>query len=110
MPQFAYRIQPTRIAMLLNGPTEHEARVVEQHFAYLRDLTAQGHVLFAGRTLTTDDQTFGIVVFEAESEAAARELMVNDPAVLYGVMRAQLWPFRVALWSARGPRAENSAA
>ena len=104
MPQFVYRIRPTRIAMLAAGPTDREAKVVGEHFEYLKALTAQGRVLVAGRTLTTDDQAFGIVVFEAESEAAAEELVAGDPAVSHGVMRAELWPFRVALWSARGPR------
>ncbi len=101
MSQFAYRIQPTRIAMLTDAATEREADVIAQHFKYLSDLTAQGQVLFAGRTLTADEDTFGLVVVEAESEAAARHLMVNDPAVAQGVMRATLWPFRVALWASR---------
>lgn len=104
MPQFAYRIQPTRLAMLAEGPTEREARVVARHFAYLSELAERGQVLFAGRTLTADEQAFGIVVFDAASEDAARRLMQGDPAVAEGVMQAALWPFRVALWSARGPQ------
>lgn len=104
MPQFLYRIQPTRHDMLASGPTHREALIAEQHFEYLSALTLHGRVLFAGRTLTTDDQAFGIVVLEVESEAEARQLMSNDPAVAHGVMAAQLWPFRVALWAAQGPR------
>ncbi|MBP6776361.1 MAG: hypothetical protein KA151_03805 [Piscinibacter sp.] len=110
MPQFAYRIEPTRLAMLSEGPTEREAGTVARHFAYLSDLTDRGHVLFAGRTLTADEHSFGIVVFEAASADAARRLMQGDPAVAEGVMRATLWPFRVALWSARGPTAEPGEA
>jgi uncharacterized protein YciI len=102
MPQFIYRIQPTRMAMLTGAPTETEARVVAEHFQYLQDLTRRGVVLLAGRTLTADDDAFGIVVLEAESEAAAGHLMACDPAVAQGVMRARLWPFRVALASAAG--------
>jgi uncharacterized protein len=99
MPYFVYRIQPTRPEMLSAEPTELEARVVAEHFAYLSALTAQGIVILAGRTLTADERSFGIVIFEADSESAARELMSRDPAVLQGVMRAELWPFRIALWS-----------
>jgi uncharacterized protein YciI len=110
MPQFAYRIQPTRPAMLAEGPTEREADTVARHFAYLSELTDRGQVLFAGRTLTADEHSFGIVVFEAESEDAARRLMQGDPAVAAGLMQATLWPFRVALWSARGPTAEPGEA
>lgn len=106
MPQFIYRLQPTRPSMLSAGPTAVEAEAVAEHFAHLQALTQRGSVLLAGRTLTTDDDTFGIVVFEADSEAAARALMGRDPAVARGVMSAELWPFRVALWSAQGPRAE----
>lgn len=100
MPQFAYRIRPFRIGMLAEGPTEREARVVGAHFDYLQALTAAGQVRLAGRTLTADERSFGIVVFEAADEAAARALMEADPAVREGVMRAELFPFRVALWSA----------
>jgi len=104
MPQYAYRIQPTRNGMLADGPTADEADVIGRHFEYLRELTAEGRVLLAGRTLTADESSFGIVVFEASSEAEAREMVAADPAVRHGVMRAQLWPFRVALWSERGPQ------
>jgi uncharacterized protein len=103
MPQFIYRIHPTRADMLSSGPTEREARVVGEHFEYLKGLTAAGHVHMAGRTLTTDERTFGIVVFSAPSETAAKEMVAHDPAVHHGVMRAELWPFQVALWSAGGP-------
>jgi uncharacterized protein len=51
----------------------------------------------ACRTLTTDARTFGIVVFAAPSEEMAAELVHHDPAVQQGVMRAELFPFRVAL-------------
>lgn len=110
MPQFIYRLQPTRPAMLAEGPTEREARIVDEHFDYLKQLTAAGQVFLAGRTLTVDEGAFGIVVFEAESEAAARELVSADPAVRQGVMRAQHWPFRVALWSAKAPQGEADGA
>jgi uncharacterized protein YciI len=103
MPQYLYRLRPTRVAMLTEGPTEHEARVAGEHFAYLQRLLAAGCLMMAGRTIDDGERTFGIVVFVAESDAAARELMRNDPAVAQGVMRAELFPYRVALWSDKGP-------
>lgn len=102
MPQFIYRLRPTRVAMLSAGPTEREADIVGQHFAYLKRLTEAGQVLMAGRTLTTDERTFGVVVFTAASDALAQQLVDGDPAVRHGVMQAELLPFRVALWSAPG--------
>ena len=76
---------------------------------YLKRLTEQGIVLMAGRTLTADERTFGIAVLVAPSDAEARAIMNNDPAVSHGVMRAELFPFRVALWSTSGPPKESDA-
>jgi uncharacterized protein YciI len=99
MAQYLYRIQPTRPAMLTEGLTPEEDAIISQHFAYLQDLTAQGVVILAGRTLTTDPNGLGIVIFHAADDNAARALMNKDPAVRQGVMHAQLFPFRIALWS-----------
>ena len=95
--QFLYRIQPTRSEMLSEGPTAAEADVIQRHFSYLQRLMMAGAVQMAGRTLNTDDSSFGIVIFEAESEEAASEIVQNDPAVQKGVMHAELFPFRTAL-------------
>jgi len=110
MQQFLYRIQPTRLGMLTEGPTEHEAKVVAEHFAYLQTLVADGRVLMAGRTLNADESTFGIAVFVADSETQAAEVVRNDPAVKHGVMRAELFPYRIALWSSKGPGGEENGA
>jgi uncharacterized protein YciI len=99
MAQHLYRIQPTRPAMLVEGLTPEEDAIIEQHFAYLKDLTAQGIVILAGRTLTTDPNGLGIVIFRAADDNAAHALMSNDPSVQQGVMHAELYPFRIALWS-----------
>lgn len=103
MPQFLYRIQPIRPGMLTTGPTQHEASIVDEHFRYLQKLAAEGLVLMAGRTLNVDERAFGIVVFVAASQAEAAELVQNDPAVKQAIMKAELFPYRVALWSPTGP-------
>jgi uncharacterized protein YciI len=95
--QYLYKIQPTRLEMLTQGPTPEEATIVAQHFAYLKDLAEQGVVVLAGRTLNTDESTFGIVIFNANSEESARDIMNSDPAVKKGVMRAELYPYRIAV-------------
>jgi uncharacterized protein YciI len=101
MAQYLYRIQPTRIEMLTSGPTPQEQAIVSQHFAYLQRLMGEGVVILAGRTLNDGDTSFGIVIFNAESDEAARSLMENDPAVQREVMRATLFPYRVALIAER---------
>ncbi len=99
MAHYLYRIQPTRAAMLIEGTTPEEGAIIEQHFAYLQDLTAQGVVILAGRTLNTDPSGFGIVIFRAVDDDDARALMNSDPAVRQGVIRAELFPYRIALWA-----------
>jgi uncharacterized protein YciI len=101
MAQYLYRIQPTRIEMVSVGATPQEQEIVSQHFDNLKRLMEEGVVILAGRTLNGDDSTFGIVVFNAESEEEARRIMENDPAVRQGVMRAELFPYRVALIAER---------
>ncbi len=96
--------------MLTEGPTEFEAKVIGEHVAHLEKLVEGGTALMAGRTLNADESTFGIVVLVAESEAQAAELVREDPAVKHGVMRAELFPYRVALWSKIGPRTEEDSA
>ena len=99
LPQFLYRIVPTRPEMLVSGPTEREMQAVNAHFAHLQKLAAEGVVLMAGRTVDTGPGTFGIVVFQAASPAEAEALMRSDPAIAQGVMHCELFPYRVAVWA-----------
>lgn len=94
---YLYKIQPSRLEMLTHGPTPKEAEIVSQHFAYLKQLTEQGVVILAGRTLNTDESSFGIVILQADSETTARQVMNHDPAVKHEVMHAELFPYRIAL-------------
>jgi uncharacterized protein YciI len=97
MPEFLYKLQLVRKDMLRTGPTVAEQAVTAEHFAYLKELNANGVVIFVGRTLTTDENTMGLAVFRAESEESAREIMNDDPAVKKNLMNATLYPFRVVL-------------
>ncbi len=99
LPQFLYRLVPTRPAMLVDGPTEREIGIIDAHFARLQRLAKEGVVLLAGRTLDTGPDTFGIVVFVAGSRAAAEAILREDPVIAEGVMHGELFPYRVAVWS-----------
>jgi uncharacterized protein len=90
--------------MLTGGATENETKMVEEHFAYLKDLTKNGTVLLAGRTKNTDTSGFGIVIFQARTEEAARKIVNEDPAVRSRVFRAELFPYKIALLNARNWR------
>ena len=94
-----YRIRPTRPEMLTEGPTDDERQATQEHFAYLKGLSERGVVLLAGRTTAPIDESFGIVVFAAADDRAAQALVDGDPAVARGVMSAELFPYRVAIFS-----------
>lgn len=94
---FIFKIQPARPEMLLEGATAEEEQIISDHFDYLRRLTEEGVALLVGRTLTKDYSSFGIMIYRAESEEAARKVMLDDPAVKHRVMRAEVYPFRIAL-------------
>lgn len=96
LKQYLYKIVPKRTGMLTEGPTGDEDSILEQHAAYLGDLTERGVVLLAGRTQNKDESSFGIVIFQAGSQEEARRVMEEDPAVRSGVMRAELYPYRIA--------------
>lgn len=95
--QFLYML---RVAPHLHDEakwSEKDKAATSRHFERLKKATADGKVILAGRTTEQLDKTFGLVVFEAESEKAARAFMEADPAVVAGVMTATLHPYAVAL-------------
>lgn len=106
MPEFLYTVQAKRPQMFTDGPTDEELEILGRHSAYLEDLAKRGVVEFAGRTQNTDSTSFGIVVYRAENEDAARAIMLDDPAVRHGIMHATLFPYKVAC---RGSSGDNAA-
>lgn len=79
--------------------SDAERAVWDDHFEHLQRLLQDGVLILAGPTrgrLNT-----GITIFEAEDEAAAREVMEADPAVASGIATGELRPFLVALLRGR---------
>jgi uncharacterized protein len=97
MNQYVYRLLPGRVEMVTVGPTPEEQAIVDEHFSHLATLTERGVMLLVGRTQDNSPRTFGIAIFQAESDEQAQAIMNSDPAVRKGVMRAELFPFRIAL-------------
>ena len=95
--EYLYQIRVTRLGMLTDQPTEYENQVVSDHFSYLQRLKEQGVVKLAGRTLNSDEHTFGIVIFMASSDLRAAQIMNDDPAIKFKVMVGELYPFRTAV-------------
>lgn len=101
--QFLYQLHPVRLGLITQGPTEAEAEVLSAHRDYLQAAAYAGIVLMAGRTISEDEHVFGLCVFQMENEAEAETFMENDPVIAEGIMRATLHPYRVAVWSEKGP-------
>jgi uncharacterized protein YciI len=93
MPDYIYLIHPLRHEFF-EHPTPQEEAAMEAHFEYLKKAIADGMVLLAGPCL---DETFGVVVFTADSDEAARSFMLNDPSVISNVMMAELHPMKISL-------------
>lgn len=75
--------------------TEYEAGKVTQHFEHLRRLQLDGHLLLAGRTMTS--APLGIAVIRFSGFEAAEKFASEDPAVEAGVFKVEVLPFRTAL-------------
>lgn len=99
MNQYLYKLLAVRAEMLTEGPTEDEARIVGEHFQYLKQLEAEGVLILAGRTLNNDYSTVGIAIFFAEDDESARAIIHNDPAVKNRVMRGEVYPYRLAIFN-----------
>jgi uncharacterized protein YciI len=77
--------------------TKEDKAALDRHFNRFKEATQSGQLILAGRTQEPGDKTFGIAIFMAADEAAARKFMEDDPAVVAGLMTAELHPFAVAL-------------
>ena len=117
--EFLYKLQPTRPEMISEGATPEEEKVVDDHYHYLKGLTENGVIRLFGRTQNTDASTFGIVIFQTDSEESARTIVQNDPAIIAGVsnrvpgaMRAKIrchaWQTGSASWKMETTRCKHS--
>lgn len=101
---YVYYIHPTRAALITDGPTPEEAPHLQGHVAHIQKLLAEGRLVIAGPSFApaqypTGDESVkfemappGIVVFQADSDAEALEVMMRDPAVEHGVFKGVVYP------------------
>ncbi|NRF69008.1 hypothetical protein HLB44_18605 [Aquincola sp. S2] len=97
LQQFVYVLRVSPAFHDASKWTQKENEAVGRHFTRLKEATATGRVILAGKTSEALDATFGLVIFEAEDEKVARQFMETDPAVAAGVMSATLHPYVLAL-------------
>jgi uncharacterized protein len=78
----------------MDDSTPEEDAVMSDHFAYLKGLLDEGTLILAGPSL---DPVFGLIIFEADDEDAARRVLAGDPSIASGLQTAELHPFRASL-------------
>ena len=77
--------------------TKEDNAVLDRHMARFQEAAKAGQLILAGRTKEPGDKTFGIAIFRASDEAAAKKFMESDPTVVAKLMTAELHPFSVQL-------------
>jgi uncharacterized protein YciI len=77
--------------------TDEAKEAVQRHFVRLQEAAKNGKVILAGRTLEPGEQTMGLVIFKAKDLKEAESFMAEDPAVVAGVMKAEVHPYQVAV-------------
>ena len=95
--QFVYIYKPIK-ENFNQTATEEENKIINEHFLYLKNLLEKKILILAGPELNAK---FGIAVLETNTEAEARKIMENDPAIINKVFTAELFPFRVSLLGKR---------
>ncbi|PWK07016.1 YciI family protein [Tumebacillus permanentifrigoris] len=97
LQEFVYLFKPKR-DNFFESMTPEEMAAMGQHVEYSNRLFSEGKIVLGG---ACTNGAFGIIVFRAESPEAAQEIFDNDPAVVAGVVDAELHPYRVALLQGR---------
>ena len=77
--------------------TAQDKDALQRHLIRFQEAIKTGQLILAGRTFEPGHKTFGIAIFQAKDEAAARKFLEEDPAVAAGLMMVELHPFSVAL-------------
>jgi uncharacterized protein YciI len=93
MGNYAYVLQPVR-STSPGDATPEELAIVGEHWERLQRLFADGTMIHVGRC---EDGAFGLTIFNAPSDDAARAIMESDPVIVKGIMTATLHPYRVLL-------------
>ncbi|NOU92318.1 hypothetical protein GC093_03580 [Paenibacillus sp. LMG 31456] len=89
--EFVYMFKPKREDFLQTLSLE-EMAAMGAHFEYCNGLHAEGALLMSG---ACTDGAYGMVVFKADSEEAARRIFENDPVVIANIVDAELHPYKV---------------
>jgi uncharacterized protein len=93
VPHFFLKLIPPR-PTFAEDMNEAEREVMGRHAEYLAGLLMKGTGLAFGPVFDPAG-VFGMGIVEAEDEAAARAITDNDPVVLAGIGRYEVFPMRL---------------
>ena len=102
MPEDSYFLYLLTLKEKYENPaswTDETLSVLESHGKFLADLGKEGKLLFAGRTDYNpgDENLFGIALIKASSKEEAVSMMSKDPAIIYGIQKSEIHPYRLAI-------------
>jgi uncharacterized protein YciI len=87
-----------QMALLKRGPNwnpdlaKNAPALLKQHLEYVQSLLSSGQVVIAG-PVRDESNLAGVYIFRAKSAAEAKSWVDKDPAVLAGVMIAEMHPW-----------------
>ncbi|WP_208615629.1 YciI family protein [Gottfriedia luciferensis] len=76
--------------------THEERNIMLQHISYWTDKQNQGIALVFGPVLNPKDPQ-GIAIIEVEDEDQVPKLILEDPAVIAGIMTVEFYPMLATL-------------
>jgi uncharacterized protein len=75
--------------------TESEKALMDEHSTYFQREFEAGKLLLYGPVMAPGG-AFGVAILEVGDEAEARQFAENDPSVLGGLNRWEIYPMRVS--------------
>ncbi len=97
---YYFKLTPPR-ATFATDITEEERALMAQHGAYCQQNFEAGKLLLFG-PVAGPDGAFGVGILEVADETEARNFGENDPTVIAGLNRFEVYPMRVAAARAKG--------
>lgn len=94
MPHFLYLIRPKN-DWSTGNMSEEEAKLMGEHFMYLKQKFDEGKVMMVGPCV---DTSMGIGILETDTREEAEEIGYNDPAVKAGIVTLEIKDYIVSLW------------
>ncbi|XMB85140.1 YciI family protein [Mycoplasmatota bacterium WC44] len=97
MNEYLYVLKLVKRLHLKENWSEDDNNVIKDHFEHLVKLKNSGQLILAGKTQNDDKDTFGLVIFKANSFDEAKDIAYNDPAVINNIMTVELFDYKVAI-------------